>query len=80
MPRKLSFCESVAATGRGKWHLRYLTDAGPKYGGGIDTPSLCGHVKDGWDLEVEITQFHLEHNTCEECRKRAAIPGLLLAE
>ncbi len=65
------FCESV--TGIGPWHIRMLSVAGPKYGGGIDTPALCGLVKPlgaggvgGWDLEVLITEHHLGH-ACPRC-------------
>ena len=68
-PGDFSFCESVHATGRSWWHIRKLTEAGGKYGGGIDTNSLCGHVKDGWDLRVEINQFQLDKVTCLNCRK-----------
>ena len=64
-----SFCESTFATGRSPWHLRKLSSVGPKFGGGIDTPSLCGLVKVGWDLEVAITAHHLEHSCCPECRR-----------
>ena len=60
-----SFCESVHATGRSPWHIRRLAGE-RKLGGGIDTPSLCGRVTQGWDLEVEITEHHLEH-ACERC-------------
>jgi len=63
----LSFCESTAATGRSSWHLRKLTEVGRKLGGGIDTPSLCGRAKMGWDVEVPITEFHLVRNTCKDC-------------
>jgi hypothetical protein len=65
----LSFCESVYAGPLSRWHLRKLTEKGKKLGGGVDTPSLCGHVKppNGWDLEVTITKFHLEKNTCTKC-------------
>ena len=53
-----SFCES--STGLGPWHIRRLTKAGRKPGGGIDTPSLCGSVRPrgdrggwgGWDIKV----------------------------
>ena len=37
-----SFCESV--TGIGPWHIRQLSPAGKKTGGGIDSPSLCGRI------------------------------------
>jgi len=64
-----SFCESVTAGPLSVWHIRKLTSVGRKLGGGVDTPSLCGHVKThfGWDLEVRITEFHLEKNTCPTC-------------
>lgn len=66
---KYSFCESVHVTGAGRWHIRRLTDKGRKLGGGIDTPSLCKRVNAGWDVKVEITEFHLENSTCAECRE-----------
>lgn len=79
---RYSLCEPSQAAAMAKWHVRKLSDAGPKYGGGIDTPSLCKKVQPwgepvpgkkykgygGWDLEVRITQHHLEHNVCGECR------------
>ena len=65
-----SFCESTAAGPLSPWHIRELTSVGRKLGGGIDTLSLCGRVKTGWDLEVEITPFHLEKNTCKDCLKQ----------
>ena len=63
-----SFCESVYAGPLAPWHIRKLTKVGKKLGGGIDTPSLCGRVKRGWDLEVEINEFHLDSNACPDCR------------
>jgi hypothetical protein len=60
------FCESVAATGAGPWHIRKLGPKGVMLGGGIDTRSLCGHVRIGWDLDVELTDHHLGHS-CKEC-------------
>jgi hypothetical protein len=65
-----SFCESVTATSYSKWHIRRLTKAGKKFGGGIDTGSLCGLIKlplGGWDLEVDITKHHLTH-CCSKCK------------
>ena len=68
-----SFCEGVWATSGSPWHIRKLTDQGQKLGGGIDTPSLCGRVgppkTNGWDLEVELTEHHLEHNSCKICKE-----------
>jgi hypothetical protein len=64
-----SFCESVSAGPQSPWHIRQLTKVGRKVGGGIDTVSLCGRVKNGWDLEVEMTDFHLAKNACKDCLK-----------
>ena len=77
-----SLCESATATGTTKWHVRKLGPAGKKLGGGIDTPSLCLKLQPvgqpipgkkfkgtgGWDLDVRITNHHLENNCCPECR------------
>ena len=65
---KYSFCEAVTAGAHTRWHIRkvmtrlFLT-------GGVDSNSLCGHVKPkpgGWDLNVKITEHHLSH-ACPEC-------------
>lgn len=63
-----SLCESVHASGRSPWHIRKLTAQGKFLGGGIDTQSLCGHVKYGWDVNVEITPQVLDNCACKECR------------
>lgn len=65
----LSFCESVAAGSGSRWHLRWLDRAGPKPTGGITTDALCGHPRapHGWDVEVALTEHHLQHNTCRGC-------------
>ena len=62
-----TFCEGVFATGRGPWHIRW-TNEGRRLGGGINSGSLCGHVKprQGWDLDVALTEHHLGH-TCKQC-------------
>jgi hypothetical protein len=69
---KYSFCESSAATPHSMWHIRKLTKNGYKLGGGIDTGSLCGHVKPhmGWDVHIDIGDYHLEKNTCKECKSK----------
>ncbi len=75
-----SFCESTTAVSN-YWHIRRLDDTGKHTGGGITTSSLCGLVKPltmnsgvgGWDVSVDITPHHGEHN-CPECW------GLLLEE
>lgn len=69
---KYSICESYAATPHSLWHIRKLSERGHKYGGGIDTPGLCGWPNErsgGWDLEVPMTEFHMEHNICKKCVK-----------
>jgi hypothetical protein len=75
---KYAFCESVTVSGAAPWHIRELDDKGPKLGGGITTPSLCGRVRPtndiangvrglgGWDLNVKITEHHLSH-ACVLC-------------
>jgi len=68
MTDRFSFCKSVYAKARSPWHIRKVTDVGCKSGGRIDTPSLCGRVKQrqGWDLDVEISEHHLRH-ACKDC-------------
>ena len=69
MPRNpdigYSFCESVVAYTTSTWHIRKLSDAGPKYGGGADTAALCDRTV-AWDLDVEMTAAQLEY-CCREC-------------
>jgi len=72
-----SFCESVHAGPLAAWHIRKLTDQGQKFGGGIDTPSLCGRVRpppksNGWDLKVPIDEMtlrlpHGRGGICSDC-------------
>jgi len=62
--QQYTYCESVH--GIGPWHIRKLSDKGPKFGGGIDTQSLCGMVQPigtttghargwgGWDIHAHI--------------------------
>lgn len=68
-----AFCEPSTASSLTRWHIRKLDEAGRKPGGGITTPSCCGMVvpRDsgglgGWDLEVLITPYHLQH-ACSKC-------------
>lgn len=63
---EFSLCETITASGSSSWHLRQLTQTGPKYGGGADTPALCGREV-SWDLEVPLTEHHLRRNVCHEC-------------
>lgn len=60
---KFSICETMAAY---SWHLRELTDAGHKFGGGADTETLCG-LDAQWDIEVQITEHFLANVLCLTC-------------
>ena len=62
---QFSFC----ATGGGSSsvrHIRPLLSTGFKYGGGVDTPALCGRQM-MYDIAVEITDFDLKDKTCKKC-------------
>lgn len=69
---KYSYCESVYATGISPWHIRILTEAGQKKGGGADTLSLCGREM-GWDVvepmseQVMAERGQYSVNTCRKC-------------
>jgi len=65
---EFSFCESVHASSLSPWHIRRLTDAGKKLGGGADTKSLCGREM-CWDLEVNIEAIH-QDICCRTCWNR----------
>lgn len=73
--RVLAFCESVTATSLSPWCLRWLDEAGPKFGGGVTTPSLCGRVRKGlgWDLAVPITENHVATSACPRCVEALAL-------
>lgn len=63
-----AFCEAVTAGVSSPWHIRKVVSV-PKYSGGIDSSSLCGHVTPdlgGWDVKVRISEHHLGHS-CKEC-------------
>jgi hypothetical protein len=49
---KLSWCETSASTGC--YHLREISPAGLKLGGGADTLTLCG-LKAAWDNNYPVT-------------------------
>lgn len=63
-----SFCEPVVAAPLAKWCIRKLTDVGHKFGGGVDTPSLCGRVEPpyGWDVDVAMDMDHPA--ICLQCK------------
>jgi len=62
-----AFCEYGNSI-MGFCHIRRLTEAGPKYGGGADTKALCGREV-RWDLDTPITEERLIHpgHVCQEC-------------
>lgn len=53
-----------------RYHIRQLSDAGPKFGGGIDTPPLCeqnGEWDRGWfDKPQPVDEFALGE-ACKDC-------------
>ena len=61
-----SFCETAHATGSSPWHIRKLTSAGKKLGGGADTPALCGR-KVAWDIKANINEFAIKY-ACAHCQ------------
>ena len=69
MSKEYSFCESVTATSISPWCIRPLTEQGKRLSGGIDTPSLCGRVKErmGWDLQTPVNLG--DPRACRECKK-----------
>lgn len=62
-----SFCESLAASGRSRWHIRPLTDKGPRFGGGADTLAFCG-LEILWDINGELSDRNLlPDRVCRKC-------------
>jgi len=61
-----SFCESIHAGAYTPWHIRKLSEAGRKLGGGVDTTTLCGITMQGWDRKVEISNRLLK-TACVKC-------------
>jgi hypothetical protein len=68
---RYSFCEHVLASSSSPWHIRELTTEGKKLTGGIDTSSLCGQIRRGWDLRSspEDTKLSAPRTVCEACWK-----------
>lgn len=64
-----SFCEPVWAHPTSRIHVRNLEGGEPKYGGGINTPTLCGRLMDyGWDIPGDVDETSLDYMlTCVEC-------------
>ncbi len=65
MVERLILCETIPAI---TIHLRQLTAAGPKYGGGADTKALCG-APVSWDLP----NSNIEIARCRRCRELAGM-------
>lgn len=67
--KDFAFCETVTAGPTTFWHIRPLTARGHKFGGGADTPALCGR-KVSWDLKCEITPRSLQSSRiCPHCAR-----------
>ena len=67
-PQLYSLCESVTAGPTSRWHIRPLTRRGKLFGGGADTPALCGR-KVSWDLKPDppkVITPNLKH-ICPTC-------------
>ena len=64
---QFSFCEYGNSI-TGFYHIRRLTEAGPKPGSGADTKALCGREV-RWDLRFPITEERLVRpgHVCQEC-------------
>jgi hypothetical protein len=61
-----SFCESVWAGSRSRWHIRKLSEKGRMLGGGADTKALCGKTV-SWDL---LAPFIVgRYPVCEKCEQ-----------
>lgn len=71
MTNPYMFCETVTAY---LWHIRQISDSGPKFTGGADTLTLCGK-QPSWDIHCEITETSLgagklgAGKTCPDCAK-----------
>ena len=52
------------------WHIRELTAAGKRLTGGVDTHSMCGHVKPpwGWDLNSPVERHINGNHVCAQCK------------
>lgn len=62
---QFSFCETATATSSSPWHIRQLTEKGPKFGGGADSPALCGRQV-AWDIDVPVAWQEMDH-CCHKC-------------
>jgi hypothetical protein len=86
MKKSYAFCEWSGAASLAPWHIRRLTEAGKKTGGGVDTASLCGRVQPhsqggwgGWDLEAEVAGYPMDRETegrrhvCKTCAEKYSV-------
>lgn len=62
-----SLCEPVSASSLSPWHIRSLTKTGKHFGGGADTPALCGRTV-SWDLETDVDRHIGTERICPRCR------------
>ena len=64
-------CETQYATPLSPEHLRQITAAGPKIGGGADTTALCGRVV-AWDTHPATADDVANDRLCPRCATSAA--------
>lgn len=75
-----AYCEPALGPTFRTFHIRRLTDAGLKPGGGIDSPPLCGRelAGGGWDIPEPVVLAQAAENakrinpgggadTCSKC-------------
>lgn len=68
---KYAFCETKHASSGSRWHIRKLTSAGRKQGGGADSRSLCG-LEVSWDLRTPVTPEQVA-TACGHCARGLAV-------
>lgn len=63
-----SYCETVTAGSASPWHIRKLSAAGRKLGGGADALALCG-IKVAWDMNVDPIDGRYVNGVCAKCEQ-----------
>lgn len=65
---ELIVCETATAIVN---HIRMLSERGPKFTGGIDTPLLCGlKYHTGWDTRIPLESLRHGSGNCMRCLGR----------
>ena len=60
-----ALCETYNQPHYVDWHIRKLSEEGPKFGGGADTLALCGR-QPAWDMNLELTEKRVS-DACPGC-------------